>query len=148
MIRCADQTDLTELVRLGRLMHAESNYAPLVFSEVVYRHFLQAVIDHDNGCVLVAERNHGLIGVYIGVVANAFFSTDKVANDVLLYVEPHFRGGMTAMRLIKAFEQWAVEQGAVQIRPGISVGGEIDVAARLYRAAGFETAGYAFLKNL
>lgn len=148
MIRSAEKTDLEGLVELGRQMHAESNYAPLTFSELIYRRFLETLIDHELGCVLVADRQGQVIGVYIGVVSNAFFSMDRIAQDVLLYVDPEHRGGMTAMRLIKAFEDWAAKQGAVQVRPGISVGGPIEVPARLYIAAGYQTAGYTFVKNL
>lgn len=148
MIRSADKSDLDDLVEMGRAMHAESNYAPLAFSELVYRRFLEAVLEHEQCCILIAERNQGVVGVYIGVVNNAFFSMDKIAQDVLLYVTPEHRGGMAAMWLIKAFEAWAMEQGAIQIRPGISVGGPIEVAARLYHAAGYQTAGYTFVKNL
>lgn len=148
MIRHAEKTDLDDLVELGRRMHAESNYTPLVYSEFVYRRNLELLLGSERGCVLVAELQGELIGVYVGVVGDAFFSTDRIAQDLLLYVEPEHRGGMTAMRLIKAFENWAWQQGAAQIRPGISVGGDYTTAARLYEAAGFDVCGYTFVKKL
>lgn len=150
MIRPAKMDDADALWDLALRMHAESNYLELEPSEVMFRKFVSAMIglNGEQARILVAERDSKLIGFHIGYIANPFWSMDRIGHDAMMYIDQDHRGGMTAMRLIKAFEDWAVQQGAKQIRPGISVGGPIDRVARLYHAAGYQTAGYSFVKNV
>ncbi len=148
MIRSATLSDIDAIVELAEPMYLESNYTALQYSEVQNRRYLGMIIDHDAGTVILAERDGRLVGVYIGMATPVFFSPDIVATDVIMYVLPEERRGSVGRQLVEAFEAWARSKGAVQIRPGVSIGGNIEAPARLYHACGYQTSGYAFLKNI
>ena len=148
MIRLAKSSDIDAIVELAEPMYLESNYCVLQYSEIAYRRFLEAIIAYERGVVILAEDRGRLLGLYIGMCTPVFFSPDMVATDVLMYVLPDERRGQVGRKLVDAFEAWAREQGARQIRPGVSIGGNIEAPAKLYHAAGYQTSGYNFVKTL
>ena len=148
MIRFANEHDIDAICELGQRMHAETNFRTLRFDGAIFGRFLRAMISMDKGVVLLAEDHNRIVGMYIGMVTPTFFSQDRVATDVLMYVSPEERRGQVGRKLLEAFEAWAESKEAVQIRPGISIGGNIEAPAWLYRSAGYETAGYTFVKNI
>lgn len=144
MIRPANYEDIPALVDLGAVMHQESRYRVLPYAPNKVFGLLANMIEKDTGLLIVAERNGQIVGGFMGLVVEHWFSNSLIATDFALFIHPDHRGGMTAARLLKAFVAWAKEQGAALITAGITTGVHTDATTRLYQSLGFEPAGIAF----
>lgn len=143
MIRNAVKEDIATLVQLGKEMHLESNYASLDFDTNKVHDFLLYMMDY--GVVLVEEKSGEVVGGMAGYISQPFFSYDSIANDLGLFISKQHRGGITAVKLVKAFTDWAISHDVKQIRPAISVGGDIDGVTKLYERLGYKVAGAVFM---
>lgn len=84
----------------------------------------------------------------IGCVSNQWYAPDIEAFEMLLAVDKQFRGGMTAVRLIKEFERECRERNATAIYVGSSLGIADETAKALYRKLGFSDYGAGLHKRL
>ena len=141
MIRPFEEKDFTPLLVLADEMRIES------------KAFQDFTIDHDK-LIMIGEHtiNHPdvyygavatnekgvIVGFILGFCTEHYFTTDKIANDLAVYVLPEFRGGSSVMRLIKGFTDWARSQGAKSVSLGISTGIDVERTAQLYEALGFK----------
>ncbi len=147
MIRPAEQADIVDLLALCYKMHKESSYSNMDYNMEQMGSVLSQLIS-SRQCVIVSESEGKITGMFVGYKSQSFFGKDWVANDLLLYVLPEHRGGITAARLIKAFTEWAERQPEVkQIRPGISTGEVGEKAIGLYERLGYRRAGVSFWKE-
>lgn len=146
MIRKACKEDIPTLLKMGKEMHSASSFSSLGFSESKLSDFITYMMEY--GVVLVEDKAGEVIGTIIGYTYKPYFSNDDIATDAALFVTKVHRGGMAAIKLIKGFTDWAKEQGVKQIRPGISVGGDIDGVTKLYERLGYQTVGAVFMKEI
>lgn len=76
------------------------------------------------------------IGMMMGTITSTWFDPVNRAYEQVLYVLPHRRGGIAAVRLVKAFEKECKARGASDIIVGNSAG-IVDDLGRLYKALGY-----------
>src|SRR5574340_430474 len=143
------------MVAMGRALHAESpRYSRLTFSAEKVADRIRSMVSgtlvtEPVGGALVAEKGGKLIGMLGGFVTSPYFSHDKIASDYTFYVVPEQRRkGRAAVALVRAFEAWAVEQGVVDIVPGISTMIDAESTVRFYQKLGYEIHGYAMIKRI
>ncbi len=142
-LRMATRDDLPALVVLGREMHGSSTYASMDFDVDILKSTLTALMDKSQFVVVAEDTNREICGAMVGAIAPSWFGRDTVANDLALFVTRDARGSSAAVRLMKAFVQWALMAGARQIRPGVTTGDER--AERLYERMGFARCGASFV---
>jgi len=147
VIRHATEKDLPALAALGEVMHTESRFRSISFVPEKLEATLRAVMS-GAGCVLVAERDGKLIGGFAGIAMEYFFSTEKMAADLALFIEPGRRGGIVAAALVRAFEDWARDAGAKGLELGVSTGVHPEKTGALYERLGFARQGALFVKEL
>lgn len=134
---------------MARAMHEESpRYRGMTFSEKK----AIAMIDNyaswfSTGGAFVAELDGQRIGMIAGAVTEHFFTEDKFATDFVVYVKPEHRGSSAAVRLIKAFEEWATEQGVKEICLGVSTEVDPERTVCLYERLGYRMSSYSLLKT-
>lgn len=147
-IRTATKKDRQVLLEMATAMHAESpQYRGIPLAEDKLLRLIDNLIANPQiARVLVAQVGDEIIGTYWGYLDEYFFSYERLGKDVLLYIKPGRRGGLTAKRLVRAFELWAVEQGARDIRPGVSTGIDNPGYARFYELMDYTIAGYSLTK--
>ena len=143
MIRLATKADLPELARLGRLMHDQSTYAGLDYDEQAVASTLAELIDKSQFVSVNEAKNGTLTAVMVGMVTKSWFGQDSIATELALFTEN--KGGMAAVRLVKAFVAWARMAGAKQIRPAVSTGDER--AVLFYERLGFQKTGATFVMS-
>lgn len=141
MIREATPSDMDKLFALAKAMHAESRYSVMEFSVIKFIEFIEIAVSSSNYLVLVVEQDEQIIGGFIGFVCNHVFSSDLMACDLALYMDPDHRGGGAAAKLIKRYLAWAKNKGAKLITAGITTGVNTDTTARLYERLGFRICG-------
>lgn len=146
-VRRATAADTPALIELGRAMHAESpRYRDMPFSETR----LQALAArlHSSGTLLVeeaalfiAEADGKPVGMAIVFIDEPLLSDAKFATDLVVYLKPEHRGGRLFLKLVRAFEAWAIQQGARQIVLGVSTGVHSEQTVNAYRRLGYQPAG-------
>lgn len=147
MIRPAKHTDVPRLVELATLLHATSSFATVSFSPAKTGDFLHQLID-GLGVVFVSESDGEVIGGMAGAVTEQWFSDDLIAYDYSIFTDPARRSGITAVRLIQTFEQWALIKGATELHMGIGTGINVEGTSRLYEHCGLKQVGPLFVKEL
>lgn len=148
-IRLMRDEDVGRLIELGRLMHLESRYKHLDYSETKLAALADQILnDPSTWIALVYEDEHGDIpGMFVGYVTEHFFGYDKMSCDLLLYVRPDKRGSSIGPRLIKAYETIARDLGTKDMGLGATTNIAKDRTRQLYERLGYTTVGYAFRKD-
>lgn len=147
MVRSATAADIDRLIELGRAMHEESStYSRLAFDEPRLRELLGRMIEntHDDAFVVVAEVSGHIVGFMLAMVSAHWMSSDLVASDLALYVQPNCRRHGVARDMIAAYVAWSIKSGAALILAATSVGGKIDATEQLYVGEGFTKCGLIF----
>ena len=139
MIRFALACDVDRLVEMFGKLHAESHYSNLPLSNEKLRAFFAGLID--DGFLMVSQRDGKIIGMMAGAIHEHYFTDALFASDYVLYVEPAFRGGMTAARLLDSFTAWAIKAGADVVTVGTTTGINADQTGRFFEGMGFEKIG-------
>ena len=106
MIREASEADIPALVRMGEAFNKASG-TPAKFNRDDAASAARNLIASPSGVVLVSEA--GMIG---GMMAPAYFNSDWVMAVELFWWAEDRRG----LRLLGAFEKWAIESGANEVR--------------------------------
>lgn len=138
MIELANVSNEDAAVAMARLMHAESAMSRLPFSENKVR----ARIRHPNAFCAMYRRGGEYIGGILGSLGQPYYTDAIVASDDAIFIKQEHRGnGIIVVRLIRAFEKWAIERGAAEVYLGVSTGINPDVALGLYAKLGYEPVG-------
>jgi GNAT superfamily N-acetyltransferase len=148
-IRRLEPADLPQMLELGRMMHAESSFKAIPYSEGrVLQLGGECLKEPDRYCCVVAVEDERLIGGMIGLRGLHFFSEVPYAADLALYVIPEKRGSSAAIKLLATFIGWAESVGCKEVRCGVTTGINPDVADRLYTTAGFNRAGALYVRRI
>lgn len=142
MIRIATLDDVPALLELGARMHAESpRYRRLQFSAPKVERTLTMMIGSDDAIVLVAMRDDQLIGCGLAFLEEEWFSDDRIAQELAVFVERPWRGGLTAAKLITGLRAWGAATDARLLQAGTTTGVNSEMTASLYEKIGFTRAG-------
>tara|TARA_B100000212_G_scaffold58795_2_gene39553 strand:+ start:10114 stop:10569 length:456 start_codon:yes stop_codon:yes gene_type:complete len=146
-IRKMTEEDVPTIISYGQQMHEESYFKHFNFSEKKLWQLWELIKTQPIYCALVAENVDGkLVGFYVGVIHEHWFGTDKISCDLALYVIKEFRGSSAALRLLKAYEQWANMAGAAEIHIGTSTDINTNKNLSLFQKMGYEIGG-TFLRK-
>lgn len=146
IIRDAKYEDIDEFIQLGKDMAKESPiFDKYGFDEGKLWALIHNAIDSDNFFVCVSFDDSGFMtGMMLAMINEHFFSGDRFSSDLLLYVRPALRGGGTAVKMVGRYIQWAQDQGALEVKLGISTGVNVASTRRFYEGMGFRLTGHNF----
>lgn len=148
-IREITQGDVQTVLELAKDMHKESWFAAYDFDEAKAASIWERKqLFPNDWCLLLAEDNDQIIGVFVGFIVEHFFGRDRLSSDLILYVDPAHRGGTAAMRLVKAYEEWARNAGVKEIQLGIATNVHVDRTARLFEKLGFGDRAVMYRKRV
>lgn len=151
-IRAATNEDIEKMVELGAKVYAESRFSHLGYNMDKVKYGLETfILLHTKGShlALLAENADGrIVGAFLGAIESYFFTTDKSANSVLIWVDPDYRGSSIAIKLIDVFKQWAVKKGAKEINMLVTSGVRIGSTDRFFRRLGFVQSGGNYAMTL
>jgi len=131
-------------LELGNKMHLESRFKKYNFDN----NKIIKVLENPNVFCKIAFIDEKPVGFFIGVIQQMWFSDEKAGYDLALYIDKEYRGGMTAVRLIKEFEKFCKENNCVTIN--LNAGAEIanESAKRLYKKLGYNEYGFMTHKEI
>ena len=144
MIRKAYKSDIPVMLELAMELFIDSTYKHVTPSIARIKTTFETMIDA--GFAMVAVIDGKIVGGMIGDVYTPWYTLDKLGIDYSIFVLPKHRNGLIAFKLIKAFENWCISNGAKQIRIGIGTGDKN--VSRLYEKLGFDIVGTAHCKNI
>jgi GNAT superfamily N-acetyltransferase len=145
MIREANLEDIPRIVEMGRRFVSESTYKEFIFENPEQMGALaEQVISNPQGRILISERNGRTVGMLGLIVFPHFLSKELVAGEVMWWVDPEARAGLTGLKLMKKAEKIATEMGAVKMQmvaPSKRIG-------KLYEHFGYVEVERMYQRNL
>ena len=141
MIRLAQNDDIDELVELCREFHNLSRFRSLGFHAEKVREMFEQSIPADDRLVIAYERDGKVVGFFAGMVMQHWCSEGVSAHEMAFYIQPAYRGGLGAAKMINAYIHWAEEMGAIMTMAGITCGINDITGLRLYERLGFKKSG-------
>lgn len=113
-VRRATRADVDAIVAMGLRFQADSSYAAYLRATAeTMRALTLAVISNDASVLFVAEQDDAIIGMIAATLCANPMSGELVGTEVVWWMDPEARGGRTALRLVRAAENWARDCGAV-----------------------------------
>jgi len=133
-----------DFLNICQEMHEESRFSIYNISQDK----LINLTKNPNCFVALSYKDKTPVGAFVGVVTEMWFSSDKAGYDLFVYVKPKNRGGMTAVRLIKKFEDFCKANNAKTINLGSSAEIATESAKRLYKKLGYKECGFLSHKEI
>ena len=141
--------DIEALVEMGLRMHSEGAYAFLPYERDKVSRLVRSYVDDSvTQCGLVAEVDRTLVGMLGGYLTEYFFCSEVVACDMVLFVDQPYRRGQAAVRLVRAFRDWALGRGARELCLAISTNVNVEDTGRFYERLGFTRVGGIYKQRL
>jgi RimJ/RimL family protein N-acetyltransferase len=149
-LRLANNNDIRDLNRFARKFFEHSPYAREHFDrdkvEAVIRSLVNA--DRTSSTVIVCESEGRVIGVIAGTATTILFNNDKVASEIMWWVEPEHRRSRAGMDLLMAFEAWADYAGCEKVQM-IALDNDYSRALdTLYRRKNYVRTEQAYFKGI
>lgn len=121
MIRNATLADLQAILDMTACLHETAGIV-VPMNRAYTQGFVQALMAHADGLVLVAEKDGEAVGMLVASIGNTSISPAPIAIEHGWYVQPEARGcgGM----LLARYEQWAREKGCFAMRMSTPPGAE------------------------
>jgi hypothetical protein len=144
MIRLATQCDMGGIVALLAALHARTSVANVEPNwSLVVKRMEQGIVGRDI-LILVAENNHVLTGLLVGVLTSIWWEPGtRIASDLLFFSKHRGDGD----KMVEWLEQWAFGSAAVHsLQMGISTRLPVDKARPFYERHGMTLEGTKFVK--
>lgn len=145
MIRDAKPSDINKIYPLClRAIAASPIYSQITPDELTIRKRISQAVSGPQVFCKVSEVNGAIVGLLAGTIETLFFSKEKVASDLMYFVEQ----GCDAHGLLREFRAWAISKGVSMAGVTVSFGGDdIDRTGKLIEQAGFKRAGGVYLET-
>jgi len=100
----------------------------------------QCIYDPDYQCLL-AFKDEKPIGFMAYACFSMLFSKARTVDDLALYVLPEHRGSLAGPLMVKRCVNWAKQQGASEVRLGITTEIDNSRVEKLFNRLGLATSG-------
>lgn len=155
IVRPATEADIPRIVEMARRFYPESPYPPLYGPMADQQSAGLALVAMngygdtiDPGVMLVAEDGDQIVGMVCLSADRATFNPAvRTTNELVFWVEPEHRGGMAAVRLLKAAEAEAKAKGFEVNRMAVLSSSPAQAAA-LYERMGYVQTETYYSKRL
>lgn len=145
MIRKASPSDINKIYPLCiRAIAASPIYSQIKPDELTIRKRISQAVSGPQVFCMVSEHEGEIVGILAGAIDTLFFSREKVASDLMYFVE---KGG-DGHGLLREFREWAMNKGVAMAGVTVSFGGnDIERTGRLIEKTGFQKAGGVYLET-
>jgi len=111
--------------------------------------WLHDFLNHPGAVVWLAIEDGEAVGMIGGMVYPMYFNQNHLhAQEFFWWVKPERRNSRAGLRLIDAFEQWAIKQGAATIQMGTVDKASPKSLVRLYEKRGYIPAENSFIRKV
>jgi GNAT superfamily N-acetyltransferase len=143
MIRFGTHADIPAIIKIGQLIIDASQTYSMPVDKDKASYMLRRAISDRQMALFVAERAGKVVGFFIGLMDEHWFSKERYATDVGFCVLPeHADQGVW---LLRRFMRWAKGAGVSSIQLGLSTGMDADGrTGQMYQAHGLSKVGGIF----
>lgn len=146
-VRLGTIDDRDAILRMADAFVRETDYRDAPGMDVrpdVWWQTVTAFLQGQLGCVFVSENERGeVVGMIVGTVYPNFANGCMTASEIVMWVDPHARAQGRFSSLLRAFEQWARDRGAIAVHL-VSWARPLD---RIYEAFGYRELERVFVKT-
>ena len=137
-IRALTVEELPGIASYGQDFYAEAK-APGSFLPAFFVALWTTLITSGQGVILGVWEGAECVGALAAMVAPDPYDGRPIASEFFWYTRPEYRHGTAPVRLIRAYEAWAAEQGVApsDVRMASIEGMNDDQICRLYRKLGY-----------
>jgi len=149
-IRAAEQKDVKELVKIGRLFFESTILKEFCdYDEITMDHLLSTYIMNENCMVFILEADSKIVGGIMAHITPVYWNWSVLAAQQLgWFVHPDYRG-FHSLKLIEAYEQWAMDKGAKMIFSGAkTVQGSYEMMDKMLSRRGYATLESVHVKGV
>lgn len=147
MIRDATECDIEYLLPLARKMHSTSIYKNSHYSDDNIRVWAKGYITSDHSYFRVYCREEKAVAYLLGYITNYLWGDDLFAQEELLFTDG--KSHLAGLKLLKDFEKWAIDWGALQVNFPVTYDGLTDVKYnKVMERLGYKQQGTIFKKDL
>lgn len=98
--------------------------------------------------VILAEKEGEIVGLLAGSVSEQLFNNDKIASEIMWWVEPEHRRSRISLELLNAFEYWAKAVGCTVASMVMIETEQAEAVHKLYTKRGYRTTEKAYIKDI
>lgn len=148
MIRAANISDISVLIKMGRKFHAETCTSLLSdFDDKSFGITLESLIGNEDAIVMVYEENGAVVGMAGAIIQPLYFNRDhRSAQEIFCWLDPDSRGHGTGM--FEALELWAVHKEAKTMIIALVPNMRATALDRIYCAKGYMPTDKFYTKRL
>lgn len=143
-IRKAVEDDVLDCLILFKQFHKESKLPYSWDAKKTQALFLQTLPMKEIE-TFVAEIDGDVVGFIVCQVMEPLFSSDKVSTDIAWFVNKDHRNTSAGFRLMKAYEDWAVDHGIKFI--GMAYLERVSDLSKYYEKKGYVKAETHYMKE-
>ena len=113
--RFAEPNDFEWSKKASMEHHKKSDWSEVEYSEEKCDKYIRAAINDPYYFGIIAEKDEERIGFMAGRLLEYYFSRERYARQVDLYVVPEHRNGMAGIFMMRKFIEWAKMKGALEV---------------------------------
>lgn len=133
---------------MARKFYHESPYRGLPINEKKLKDVTDHVMSSDLCLVLLlVSPEDQPVGMIAGHVNEMIFSTDKMASEIMWWVDPEYRGSRHSIRLLDGFEYWAYKSGCKFVQMSALGNDTGDRLSKLYKKRKYINTEQAYIKE-
>lgn len=140
-------TQLRRCVPFAQRFHAEMKLPGQLLETVWLKNWTTFLTSY-NATIHALWKGEELIGGLGGMIVPDLLDGRLTASELFWFMHPDHRGGTGALRLLARYEQWAAEQGAVEVRMVHLVGHHDQQLQRIYEKRGYTCLEMCYWKPL
>ena len=151
IVRKPTPDDEQYIISLGELFQKTSLFSVSGWSNDKARYWVRTGIDENSDTFMrVVELDGNVIGLFLGYISEYFFSYEKIASDLVVFIHPDHR--MNAYRplkqMVREFEEWAKERGAIETCIATSSGTDGAGYKKFVLKQGYNEVGFVTKKRI
>jgi hypothetical protein len=143
--------DHGRLEYLARMFQENSLFSSAGFSPAKAAYWLTTGMDDTSDTFFrVIERDGEAVGIFLGYVSEYFFSNEKIACDLVVFIHPDHRQNAyrPLKQLFNDFEQWAISKGAIETCIATSSGTDGAGYKKFVLKQGYNEVGFVTKKRI
>jgi GNAT superfamily N-acetyltransferase len=148
LIRPLAPAEYPLMVPMGQRFHAEMQLPGAFIPEVFLKNWQAYTASGFTAVVLSLWKGPVLAGGFGAMLCPDLLDGRLTATEFFWFMDPEHRFGMGAIRLIRAFEAWAAEHGAVEARIAHLARHNAEQLQRIYTKLGYAPLDVSYVKAL
>ena len=113
--RFAEPKDFEWLKEVSIEHHEESDWSEVEYSKEKCEKHIRTSTNDPNYFGIIIEKDDEKIGFMAGRLLEYYFSREKYARQLDIYVVPLHRNGMAGIFMMRKFIEWAKMNGALEV---------------------------------